>query len=56
MTFYLECAHRNPMAEDENQKMEGHMTFYLERKFKLSQQMQVAIILLAFKTTAYGSG
>jgi hypothetical protein len=45
MTFYLECAHRNPMAEDGNQKMEGHMTFYLERKFKLSQQMQVAIIL-----------
>jgi hypothetical protein len=43
--LYLECAHRDPMADDENQKMEGHMTLHLERKLKFSQQKQVAIIL-----------
>jgi hypothetical protein len=32
MTFYLECANRDPMAEDVTHKMEGHMTFYLKGK------------------------
>ena len=37
MTFYLERANRDSMAEDVNHKMEGHMTFYLESKYQDSR-------------------